>query len=68
MLVFINKKRIVCTVMMVAESSSESFSESEENEVSEESEVSEEPVILVGQKRRSARLENYMRGKELLFG
>ena len=64
MLVFINKKRIVCTVMMVAESSSES----EESEVSQESEVSEEPVILVGQKRRSARLENYMRGKELLFG
>ena len=64
MLVFINKKRIVCTVMMVAESSSES----EEIEVSQESEVSEEPVTLVGQKRRSARLENYMRGKELLFG
>ena len=64
MLVFINKKRIVFTVMMAAESSSESFSESEENEVSEESEVSEEPVTPVGRKRRrSARLENYMRGK-----
>ena len=42
--------------------------ESEESEVSQESEVSEEPVTLVGRKRRSARLENYMRGKELLFG
>ena len=64
MLVFINKKRIVFTVMMAAESTSESFSESEENESSEGSEVSEEPVTPVGRKRRrSARLENYMRGK-----
>ena len=48
MLVFINKKRIVFTVMMAAESSSESFSEA-----SEESEVSEEPVTPLGRKIRS---------------
>ena len=37
---------------------------SQKIEVSEESDVSEEPVAPVGgKKRRSARLENYMRGK-----
>ena len=53
MLVFINKKRIVFTVMMAAESSSESFSESKQNEASEESEVSEKPVTPLGRKSRS---------------